>query len=84
MNMPDLEMTSHSELQPAKTFINFAKQTGHKGFAVKSDIVVETGHYNPDFNFTQKKLTGGFTDMKRYVNRKRLPSGRPNPAPNLV
>jgi hypothetical protein len=51
---------------------------------VKSDIVVETGHYHPDFNFTQKKLTGGFTNMKKYVGRKRMPSGRPNPAPNLV
>jgi hypothetical protein len=84
MNMPDLEMTSHSELQPAKIFINLGKQTGHKCFDVKSDIVVETGHYHPDFNFTQKKLTGGFTNMKKYVSRKRLPSGRPNPAPNLV
>ena len=72
-------MRPHSSKISCKGYQGFSKKIGRVPMGPKGpgDLVVEQGHYNPNYEVGTRNDTGGYHNMDAKLSRTRLPSGRP-------
>jgi hypothetical protein len=78
------QMRAHSSKIQARVYASF-KKVGRKELNPQSDILVEHGHYNPNYFVGNASIPYGLVPMRKMTDRTYLPTGRPHEhSSNLV